>query len=329
MTTTPDRPGISPDERQKLRAPYAASAVKWLPISNLTRDGKQQFMPHINASLVFERLSDVDPSWEMGDPVPEAGTPDDPMGFKSGAPHRAWLTVCGITRSGRGGVKPGVEIDDKLLKAIESDAIKRAALAFEIGAYLRAFDTVFLPPNVNGKETFKTKDGKGRNQGKKVFAYLTAEGKMQLAAHYDRIIKTKAFADRYGEAVEYGDIAVEGTDLADEEAASEVEAADAPAAEGPQLDTLLVLTQYNGRNTPADVTKQTLTQYPFEKCLAKVLTSVKATLLLSSADTETVRDLAIKASEGDEAAHEQLERELATLADTKDDRAGDAQGALV
>lgn len=314
--------GLTLEDRAKLRAPFASSAVRWLPIAGMIY-GKQQFMPHINASLVFERLAEVDPAWSLDRVEPEASTADDPLGLKFGAPHRAWITVNGVQRSGRGAVAPNTTIDDKLLKSIESDAIKRAALAFEIGAYLRAFETVFLPQTVNGAETFKSKKGKDRN-GKDVekFSYLTAHGKAQLAGHYDRVMASAVFAERYGKPVEYGDAAVAGDgSLADEEAMTASEsAAQEPQAKGVELEVLVLLSRYDGRATSEDVIRDTLMQHPFAKLLPRKLNSVKAHLMVDPEDAERLRQAAIRAVESDGEAIGELEDaldQLQALAETK------------
>ena len=325
MTDT--RTGITAEDRNRLRAPFASSAIKWLPIAGII-NGKQQFMPHVNASLVFERLADVDPAWTLDRVEPEAGTADDPMGLKFGAPHRAWITVLGVTRSGRGGVAVGTQVDDKLLKAIESDAIKRAALAFEVGAYLRAFDTVFLPANVGGQETFRTKKGKDRN-GREVdkFSYLTANGKAQLAGNYERVLAHKRFAERYGAPVEYGDVAAlegEGS-LADAEAASAAEQVE-PELDTAQVDVLILLSKFNGRDTPEDVVRETLSKHSFVKCLAKVLTGVGANLLLPASAIDELRDLAVAASEEDADALRELGDRL--VAAQKASGEGEGQEAM-
>lgn len=284
--------GLDAEDRNKLRAPFASSAVGWLPVAGIV-GGKQRFLPHVNASLVFERLSEVDPAWTLDRVVAEAATPDDPLGAKHGYPHRAFITVHGVTRSGR-----GVAGRTEPLKSAESDAIKRAALAFEVGAYLRAFDAVFLPQNVNGQETFKTKpDGK--------FSYLTAHGKVQLAGHYERVLADARFKERYGDPVEYGDVAaLEGDTLADQEAASA--AGETPETSDAELEVLLTLAKFNGRDTPEDVVRDTLTQYPFVKCLARILNSVKANLLLDAEAAEGIRVLAQAASEEDADALREL-----------------------
>ena len=306
--TAPVR-GLTREHRELLRAPFASSAIRWLPIAGVIYD-KQQFMPHINASLVFERLSDVDPSWTLDRIEAEARSDDDPLGMKHGAPHRAWLTVCGVTRSGRGAVSAG---GTEPAKSVESDAIKRAALAFEVGAYLRAFDTVFLPRMVNGQETFKTKKGKDRN-GRDVdkFSYLTAFGKAQLQAHYDRVIGMDVFRDRYGTAVEYGDAAAAGDgSLSDDAAASASEAQAAePQASGAELDVLVLLSRFNGRNTSEDVVRETLLQHPFSKLLPRILNSVAAHLLLDPDAVQELRDVAIAVVEGADDRFVELERML-------------------
>lgn len=306
--TTDTPTGITSEDRDKLRAPFAASAIRWLPIGGLVaNNSKQQFMPHINASLVFERLSEVDPSWTLDDVKPEAGSPDDPLGMSRGAPHRAWITVKGVQRSGR-----GTSVPTEPAKSAESDAIKRAALAFEIGAYLRAFETVLLPSN-NGA-LFSVR----QHQGKTKMGYLTAAGKKALADHYTRVVTHAMFRDRYGAPVEYGDVAsVEVDDsLADDEGAAEVEQTQPAAGNSTddQVEVLVMLSEHNGRDTGRDTVEATMQSTPFVRGLAKMLGSVAAHLLLDPEDIEKLRDASMRAAGGDDAAVTELAQALEELA---------------
>lgn len=295
-----DKPRLTAEDRKLLRAPFAGSAVRWLPVGPLLGGGKQQFIPHVNASLVFERLGEVDPCWTLDRVEPEQGTPTDPLGLAGEGAHRAWLTVKGVTRSGRGTKGP-----TEPAKSAESDAIKRAALAFEIGAYLRAFETVFLPKQVAAGELFRTKDGP---KGPK-FSYLTDEGKRQLAGHYTKVMTSKVMVERYGAPIEYGDVAIEGSELHDQSAASEAEQVAAEpqvAANDVQLTTLLLLAKHNGRDTPEDVVEATLKAHPFTKVLPRMLNGVKEHLALDEERAEQLRVLAIKSGEGDADAFAEL-----------------------
>lgn len=332
---TVERTGITEADRKLLRQPFAASAIRWLPIAGMIGQ-KQQFMPHINASIVFERLAEVDPSWSCTvEPMLKGVNPADPFAIMQGTPFRCLLTVKGVTRPGLGQLKPGASMDDKHLKSAESDSIKRAALAFEVGAYLRAFETVFLPRTVQGAELFKTKKGKdSRGRDVEKFSYLTDEGKRQLQAHYERVMKQQVFVDRYGEPVEYGDPSVDDElGLNDEGAAvqAEVEAAEPETSSDAQLEALLLLTKYNGRETPEHVVKETLTAHPFVKCLARVLTSVKANLLVDEDDAEKLRVLAVDAGEGSDEAIALLEdalEQLQALAEAKRGESDETQETM-
>lgn len=321
--------GITAEARAKLRQPFAASAVKWVPIGGLVSDGQAVMLqPHINASLVFERLSEVDPSWTH-DTNPMIFNPaadkQDPFGLAHMAPWKCSMTVLGVTRHGIGQLEPvGKQkkpptVSSMHLKTGYSDAIKRAALEFEVGAYLRALDSVYLKRQDRGPEMFRVRQWDG-NQS---FSGLTADGKRVLAERYTRFVSDPEFVKRYGEAVEYGDaviVAAEGDDH---------EITPAPDAEpttttvdDAQADVLVLMAGYNGRDTTEEIVRETLASKPFGRCLPQMLNSVKANLKASAEDGEKLRTLAIAAADGDEKAFAELAQgldQLQTLAEGEGD----------
>lgn len=306
MTTTTN-PGLSADDRKLLRAPFGVTAVKWVPIGGVSERGVLM-QPHINASLVFERLSDVDPGWTHDtNPMLLGANPEDPFGLVHMSPWKCTMTVKGVTRHGIGQLGPGgsrsnptpPKADNMHLKTGYSDAIKRAALEFEVGAYLRAFDTVWLPRQEGGQDTFKTRSF----SGKESFTGLTAAGKRVLRAHYEKVVTHELFKARYGDPIEYGDDAVD--DDADDHEAGERVAEPGSASDG-EMNVLVLLSGYTGRNTSEDYVRTTYEGKPFAKSLAALLTAVRAHLEVNATDVDRLRTLAQAAAGGDEAAMGEL-----------------------
>lgn len=317
MTTTT---GITPEARKLLRAPFAASAVKWVPIGGLLSDGNAVLLqPHINASLVFERLSEVDPSWTH-DTVPMISNttdPGDPFGLKHGSPWKCTMTLLGVTRPGIGQLKAGAAPSNMHLKTAYSDAVKRAALEFELGAYLRAIDVVYLERQTRDGELYKF----SMYQNKPQFKGLTKVGKRVLAKKYTEFITNPEFVARYGDAIEYGDVAAIEED--DVEAAPELEMS--VQVNDTEADVLILLAGYNGRNTTEDVVRETLKTKPFARCLPQMMNSVASNLACSTTDAERLRKLAITAATGDEKAFSELGDGLGQLQSFHDAEVGESE----
>lgn len=287
---------LTSEDVAMLRRPYHTNAVKWLPIGKASNSGVMM-LPHIDASLVIERLSDVAPAWsETTEPVLLNSNPADPMGLAQQSPWICRLTVGGVTRCGYGQLDAmSAKLDGKSWKAGESDALKRAALKFGIGSYLRAIPTIWLNKQVGGVEAFKSREWQGKTQ----FSGLTAAGKKHLRAEYEKVVKHASFVEHYGEMIDYGD-------QADVEVEDVVVEADAPVVNEAETDVLLLLSKFNGRDTSEDVVRETLLQHPFGKLLPRILNSVKANLLLDAAPTDDIKKLAIAASEEDADALREL-----------------------
>lgn len=274
---------LTNDQVRELRRPYHVNAVKFLPIGKVTSG--VQMLPHLDASLVIERLSDVDPGWsEDTKPVLLGNNADDPMGLVHQSPWRCELTVGGVTRVGYGQLDAmSARLDGKHIKQGESDALKRAALKFGVGAYLRAIPTTWLSKQVGGADAFKV------NQSGK-FNGLTPAGKKHLRDAYMKIVTHSAFVEHYGAMIDYGDMADEAEDhavLAEQGNASDAE-----------MEVLVILSQYTGRDTSEDYVRTTYEGKPFTKTLAALLTAVRAHLAVSAEDVERLRGLAQAAAGG-------------------------------
>lgn len=176
-----------------LRRPYTPVAVKWRADAKKPgANGGVRCLCYIDASLAMERLSEVDPGWTV-EYHPLGGGHGDPLGTGLYVPVMARLTVLGVTREGWGQAnqsKPGANV----YKSAASDALKRAAWAFGVGAYLRALPTFFAP-----KGGYWTK-GNGDVGG------LDPKGVKALREQYGKVVGHKLFQDQYGEATDYGDV---------------------------------------------------------------------------------------------------------------------------
>lgn len=179
---------------RKLRAPFTVAAVKFRPLEKPNDKGALSCLVYIDSRLAAERLSAVDPCWSSSYEV--LAGPDQHM------PVVCKLTVHGVTREGVG-QNAGPSKDDKHAKMAFSDALKRAAVEFGVGASLYAMPRFAV--DANGYWI-------GRNQ--KVGG-LTAQGVSSLRQQYQRAIAEKAFVDRYGEPIDHGDYLLPEEDAAD------------------------------------------------------------------------------------------------------------------
>lgn len=319
-------PTMTAEHVKALRRPFHHNAVKWLPVGGLTKRGSQAFMPHIDASLVIERLSEVDPCWsEVSRPMINNTEKDgaDPFGIKHMLPWECTLTVHGVTRTGRGQLGPTgprnnqkpPQVDDKHIKSAESDALKRAALRFGVGAYLRAIPMIYLDKQTNGGEAFSTR-GEGKDEK---FGFLSKIGKRVLRDSYMEVVQHQAFIDHYGAMVDYGDV----DDDQDDVEVPDVPASEAPPADPAELGVLVLMSKFTGREQSEDYVRGVAETKPFGKSLAQALTTIKANLGVSAQDTEQLRELAQKAGAGDAKALAALEDGLNQLSDLANAETGD------
>lgn len=165
-----------------LRAPFSPAAVKWKVQTNPKNpEGSALMVAFIDARLVAERLNYVCPGdWSDSYEQP----------FHSSVVCS--LTVLGSTRQdvGWGSL---AEINDKDLgvKTMYSDAFKRAAVKFGVGAFLYA-----LP-----KQYVKARDLK--QMGK--HWYTTRASDQQVGNAYAQWLHSKPVVDRFGKYIDHGD----------------------------------------------------------------------------------------------------------------------------
>lgn len=158
-----DEPNMSTDRMsldtvKALRAPFNADQVKWKIQTNPRDDDREKYaivVAYIDARDVCERL-DLATGGEWSDeyarPVMVAG---------SLASLECALTVCGITRRDVGTVALPDErrqsVEDNT-KDLYSDAFKRAAVKFGIGAHIYRFPNVKAKAEQFGRSWYITRD---------------------------------------------------------------------------------------------------------------------------------------------------------------------------
>lgn len=181
---------LTPEIRALLKRPFTAEAVKFRVQGRISANKTVRVITYIDARLVQERLDDVDPDWTVNYNF-FAGEEGDRIGRKENVPTAANLTVCGVTRPDVGQNDTDT-VDDKHVKSAVSDAFKRAAVTFGVGRYLYTLGEAKL---VAGE--YWEKNGK--------VGGINEKGLKRLRADYRKFISTKAFIDRWGEAIDYGD----------------------------------------------------------------------------------------------------------------------------
>ena len=187
------------DERatKMLRRPFTAAAVKWrADAKKPDARGRVRCLVYLDASLVRERLDQVDPGWAASY-VALGSTGGDPLGVNLHVPIECSLVVGGIMRIGVGQTATK-NVTGSLIKAAYSDALKRAALEFGVGAYLRALGTFDVGDG--GFWLYRSGPKAGKVGG------LTPAGAKELRAAYAKRIDLKVIAERFGEPVDYGDL---------------------------------------------------------------------------------------------------------------------------
>lgn len=159
-----------------LRAPFAADAIKVKP-QTVTKDQtnpKGLVTFYIDARLVVDRLDEAvgAENWTDEYRLLCEGIHAPSVGI----PIECSLTVNGVTKVDVGQIAPG-EKDDKMWKSAYSDAFKRAAVKFGVGAYLYDGPSVWCPVKIGNN---------GKAQG------FTDEGKQQAFAAYRKWIGSGA-----------------------------------------------------------------------------------------------------------------------------------------
>jgi uncharacterized protein (DUF3820 family) len=177
----------------ELRRPFTPAAIKFKPQATSGEGDEMKGLVSyfVDSRLVVERLNAV---------VGPVGWTDAYKLLCEGAlapgvgiPVECALTVLGYTKTDVGQIAPGAP-DDKAWKSAYSDAFKRAAVKFSVGAYLYGGAGVWAPVKVGRN---------GKAQG------FTPEGARQARQAYTAWIASGPIKEVYGEPLDHGDVLVE------------------------------------------------------------------------------------------------------------------------
>lgn len=124
--------GLSPEAIEQLAAPLPLKEGHELRVQQELQDGaRAQWLTYTTEEPIRLRLTEVDPNWSL--------TLSNVTVGEKFASVTVALTVCGVTRIGTGGAsvkKTDQDTDHDVVKAASTDALKRAARMFGVGAYL-------------------------------------------------------------------------------------------------------------------------------------------------------------------------------------------------
>ncbi len=151
MRATPD--SLSAEVVKRLRQPFAPEHIRWKVQAN-PKEGQGEayavVVVYVDARTVAAHLDDVVPgAWST-----EYVLPPVTVGFPA---LECKLTVCGVTRSDVGTVEPSRSPDSDT-KDLYSDALKRAAVQYGVGAFLYRFPQVRAKVEKYGSTWFITRD---------------------------------------------------------------------------------------------------------------------------------------------------------------------------
>lgn len=201
---------LTEEDYKLLKRPFTKDAVKFR-IDGKPNNGKVRILTYIDSRLAAERLTEVDPGWSGEPSFPAQG--NGTAGLAEGMPTLYHLTVKGVSRTDMGQIGPAMwgddkgkfVPDDKHAKMAVSDALKRSAVLFGVGAYLYTLGNVTVDVKKH------TTEGKGKS--------LNAAGQAYLREKYAEFIARPKFVERFGEPIAYGE------ELAAEDSANEGEPA--------------------------------------------------------------------------------------------------------
>lgn len=262
---------ITPEDIATLRAPFTPLAVKFrIDVKEASR-GKVRCVVYIDSPLAADRLTAIDPDWSTT--YATLGTPSEHT------PVACRLTLKGVTREGVGQyAKAGA--DDKHMKSAYSDAMKRAAVEFHVGAYLRGM------PMFACTEAGVWKMGNGKLGG------INDLGLKQLREQYAAAINRPEMVARWGTPIDHGDLDIQTGDVIPTEGV--IEAADVPLLDERQAGILFALARLRRPNGNEDTQRAYFAQMPSDEFGATMVAALDGAVkerLVSQEDREKLEEL--------------------------------------
>lgn len=219
----------------ELRRPFTVAAIKMKPQSVTKDQAKGLVSYYIDVRLAAERLSAAVGADGWSEEYHVVST--DPQ---AGLPIECRLTVLGVTRADVGQIAPG-PLDDKAWKSAYSDALKRAAVKFGVGAYL------YNSPN-NWVETRVGNNGKAQG--------FTDKGLKEARDKYVQwVVSVRGM---YGEPLDHGDVEA-APEPEPVEAAAEHNGTSEPAGKIPtQQDEVALVALIDAKNGDTDAAQKAM-----------------------------------------------------------------------
>ena len=138
---------------KKLRQPFPAEHLRWkiqTRVNEAQADALALVVVYVDARSVTAHLDDVVPGqWQT-----EYRSPPVSVGLPA---LECRLTVCGVTRCDVGTVEPGSKAGSDT-KDLYSDALKRSAVQFGVGAFLYRFPQVQARAEKSGQHWYITRE---------------------------------------------------------------------------------------------------------------------------------------------------------------------------
>ena len=266
-TTTPQQEAVAPPARTHeqasvlLRRPFAAGAIGFRAMTKVPFNGEPyagaQVAAFLSAQSITQRLNAVIPGAWRQDFAPVPGELVPPNSKKVYLACR--LTITLPNREGGEPIDAVFEDIGEMdagsfagLKALYSDARKRAAVAAGIGAYLySALAAVVLPIGPNHRQVQAVR----RGQGKSDLLVLSAETEQWLREGYLRRMNTVAVRRDLGPILSHGEpeTGMGQGDAADTPTSTEADtAASTPAATPTAVPAAPAANAETGELVPVD-----------------------------------------------------------------------------
>lgn len=173
----------------ELARPFSLAAVRYKVLTKPGTDRKSHAAFYIDARLVAERLNSVVGPENWHDTYRLIAEENPAACAQWYFPCECTLTVLGCTKVDVG-VYQRNSPDELTIKASYSDAFKRAAVKFRVGAFLYAIPKLRVEVNVGD-------DGKAKG--------FSNEGETKLKQAYERWLGN-ASLNHFGAPLEHGDV---------------------------------------------------------------------------------------------------------------------------
>jgi hypothetical protein len=174
------------DALADLRRPFMPAVIRAKPLTQPASDSKSTSAFYLDSRMVVARLDHVVGPGAWSDAYTLLCDAQDAP--RLGFPVECRLTVLGVTKADVGQIAPREKPDDKAWKSAYSDALKRAAVKFQVGAFLYALPRLRAEVRIY----------KGKAQG------FTPDGQADLMRRYTAWLESPA--NVYGDPLDHGDI---------------------------------------------------------------------------------------------------------------------------